>query len=253
MSVEKKSENETMIVLPADHRIEDVEEFQRTLKCGECVAKEGNLVTFGICPDHPATGYGYIETGDEFQNGVFHVKQFHEKPAIDQAKAYINSGHFLWNSGMFMWTLAAIRDALLKFEVVDSKWFNIGNTQNLAEEIRELYANVKPQPIDVAIMEKASNRAVLPVDYGWSDVGSWRALHEISEKDSDGISGTEEHVLVEARNCHLTSGKLVALIGVEDLVIVDTPDVLLVAKREDSENVKRIVDILKAKGEDRYL
>jgi mannose-1-phosphate guanylyltransferase len=245
--MEERSADEVMLVLPADHRIGDVMKFLESLEVGLAASKAGNLVTFGIKPDHPATGYGYIEMGEAAGDGMFHVKQFREKPPKDVAQSYLDSGRFLWNSGMFMWRLDVIRDALLKYDVVTPDWFEP------TADLDENYRVVKPQPIDIAVMEKADRRVVIPVDYDWSDVGSWRALHEVLDRDAQGMSGSTDTIVIDSADCHVSAKKLVALIGVRNLVIVDTPDALLVADKNDTEQVKKIVEILRGKGEARLL
>jgi mannose-1-phosphate guanylyltransferase len=250
---EKRSRKETMLVLAADHRIEDTATFLSSLDQAELAAREGALVTFGIKPDYPATGYGYIEKGGAYRDGMFHVKQFREKPDLATAVQFLESGDFLWNSGMFLWELGVIFDALDEYRVIDSTWHDLANSSDYEGDVANLYDAVRPQPIDIAVMEKAKHRVVVPVDYGWSDVGGWRALYDISERDACGIACRGDYIAQDSRDTYVHSPKLVALLGVEGLVVVDTPDVLLVARKEDSEKVKQIIDRLREKKLTQYL
>jgi len=246
------NDKETLMVLPSDHVIRREDLFLKSLDLAEEPAKDGYLVTFGIEPHYPATGYGYIEAGEEYREGMFYVHQFKEKPDIDTARQFLAQGGFYWNSGMFYWELATIwkmYQALQPemFEILDGiskQWNEIG----LDSDISELYARMPRIPVDIGIMEKADKRIVIPVPYDWSDVGSWRSLSEISLADSEGNTINSEHMEINSRNNYIHTDKFTALIGVEGLVVIETPDAILVARKEDSEEVKKIVEKLQKEG-----
>jgi mannose-1-phosphate guanylyltransferase len=245
----KYSKSEKMIVLPADHLIAHRNDFLASLDVGEIVAEQDNLITFGIKPDYPATGYGYIEAGREIEKGMFNVKQFKEKPDLETAKAFLDAGNFFWNSGMFMWKietiLKAYQDYLPKVSQIlgkiDTKWNSEGSTSDISEE----YALMPKVPVDIGIIEKAEKRVVIPVDYGWSDVGSWKALYDVSPKDENGNILKCDNEIIDSRNNYINSDKFVALIGVENLVVINSGDALLIVSKNRSEDVKKIVEELK--------
>jgi mannose-1-phosphate guanylyltransferase len=241
---------DVMVVLPADHLIKDQEAFLASLDAGEAAACQEQLVTFGIQPSYPATGYGYIEGGDELQSGMFNVKQFKEKPDVETAVQFLASGNFYWNSGMFMWKIDTILDAFAAhlpevmpvLKSINAAWDAQGTNADFAAP----YAQMPKLPIDIGIMERAPRRVVIPVNYGWSDVGSWKALYDISETDANNNVLQADVQCINSSGCYVRADKTVALIGAENLIVVDTPDALLVADMKQSEAVKKIVDTLKA-------
>ena len=245
----KYDKSEKMIVLPADHLITQRDDFLASLEVGKDTAEMDNLVTFGIKPNYPATGYGYIEAGREIKEGMFYVKRFKEKPDLETAKTFLDAGNFFWNSGMFMWKietiLKAFQDYLPKvsqvLEKVNAKW----NSEGLSADIAEEYAEMPKLPVDIGIMEKAEKRVVIPVDYGWSDLGSWKALYDVSEKDENDNVLKCKNEIIKSKNNYVNSNKFVALIGVENLVVIDSEDALLIASKGRSEEVKDIVEKLK--------
>ena len=253
----KYSKSEKMIVLPADHLIARKDDFLASLKEGEISAEQDNLVTFGIKPDYPATGYGYIEAGREMEKGMFNVKQFKEKPDLKTAKTFLNAGNFFWNSGMFMWKietiLKAYQDYLPKIsqvlEKIDAKW----NADGLSADIAEEYIQMPKIPVDIGIMEKAEKCVVIPVDYGWSDVGSWKALYDVSPKDENNNVLKCKNKIIKSKNNYVNSNKFVALIGVKNLVVIDSGDALLIADKDHSEEVKNIVEKLKIERKEELL
>ena len=180
----KYDSEEKMIVLAADHLIENTTEFLRSLKIAATAAEEDYLVTFGIKPNYPATGYGYIEAGRKISDEMFYVKQFKEKPDLKTAEEFLKAGNFYWNSGMFAWKLKTILSAYKNYlpqvfellEKISRKWEDFGLKADISQE----YALMPKLPVDIGIMEKAEKRIVIPVDYGWKDVGSWKALYDIS-------------------------------------------------------------------------
>ena len=248
---------ECMVVLPADHVIRDVPVFLESLAHAEKVAKTGALVTFGIVPEYPATGYGYIECGEELEPGVRQVARFKEKPDLATATEFLRQGSFLWNSGMFCWSLEAIGRAFGEFlpEALDIAREVVELTASGAEseQIARAYASMPRVPIDVGIMEPARQRAVIPVNYGWSDVGSWKALADISAADAQLNTFQQPGFALDAKDNYIYSNKFVALIGVEGLCVVETGDAILVATKSRSEDVKKVVEHLQRLGKDELL
>ena len=253
----KYDKNEKMIVLPADHLIARKDEFLASLNIGVLSAEQDNLVTFGIKPDYPATGYGYIEAGKEIEKEMFYVKRFKEKPDLETAKTFLHAGNFFWNSGMFMWKIETILKAYQNYlpqisqllKKIDVKW----NSKGLSADISEEYALMLKVPVDIGIMEKAEKRVVIPVDYGWSDVGSWKALYDISPKDENNNVLKCKNKIIDSKNNYVNSDKFVSLIGVENLVVIDSEDALLIASKDHSEDVKKIVGKLKKDGKEELL
>ena len=239
---QKYPQDEVMTVFAADHLINDSNEFLRTLKIAEEAAKENNLVTFGIKPTYPATGYGYVEAGEKIAEEMFYVKQFKEKPDAKTAKSFIESGNFYWNSGMFAWKLETIISAYNNYlpkvnellKKIAVKWSKYGKTADINEE----FAQMPKIPVDIGIMEHAEKRVIIPVDYGWSDVGGWKALYEISDKDENGNILKCENTNLDSKNNLIISDKHIALIGVDDLIVVETEDAILISKKDRSEEVK---------------
>lgn len=248
--------DELMFVLPADHLIENEDKFIEYLERAVVAAEDKNLVTFGIEPDYPATGYGYIEASEEEKYyKMFNVKQFKEKPNYETAKKFIDAGNFFWNSGMFLWRIDVIlgnfKNLLPKvsqlLEKISNKW------ENEIVDISAEYEQMPKIPIDIGIMEQAEKRIVVPVKFGWSDVGGWKALYDISEKDENQNVIPVNCTEINSKNCLVISDKKVSLIDIDDLIIVDTKDALLISRKNSSEKVKTIVDLLKKNNEKRYL
>lgn len=249
------SADTTMIVLPADHVIKDTNAFLDSLRKAQQTSRSGALITFGIVPDHPATGYGYIEAGTKVEPGIFKVQRFKEKPDLRTATSFLKQGSFYWNSGMFCWSLAAISRAfethLPQAAELCTKIGKIWQEQGVSTDISELYRQMPRLPIDIGIMEKAEQRYVIPVNIGWSDVGSFKALAEISPADADGNVSNSEIMTIDSTGNFVQSGKFTALIGVENLCIIETADAILVCPKERAEEVKNIVERLsKAQRDD---
>jgi len=248
---------EKMIVLAADHLIKNEKEFLRTLEVAERSADQNNLVTFGIKPDYPATGYGYVEAGKQVADEMFEVIQFKEKPDIKTAKMFLLVGKFFWNSGMFAWKIETILQAyqdhlpkvILLLEKISNKWNETGIDADISAE----WSQMPKLPVDIGIMEKAEKRIVIPVDYGWSDVGSWKALYDISEKDEDQNVLKCKNLILNSKENYVYSDKLVTLIGVENLIVLETEDALLISSKDKSEDVKKIVNRLKDEERKEYL
>ncbi|MCD4829498.1 MAG: mannose-1-phosphate guanylyltransferase [Candidatus Cloacimonetes bacterium] len=237
-------DDETLLVVPADHVIGKVELFHSLVRKAETAARDGYLVTFGIVPDYPATGYGYIESGELIDNDMFHMKQFKEKPDRNAAETFLAQGGFYWNSGMFLWSLGAIRHAFQTLmpdvhtllDLILDRWRQQGQNADIAD----IYGNMPRVPIDIGVMERAAKRAVVPADIVWSDVGGWQALYDLADKDEHDNAGNAERLALDSSGCYVHADKPVALVGVHDLVIVETDDALLICNRSDSERVKEI-------------
>jgi len=244
--------DEVLAVLASDHVIRNTAEFHRALTAAETVAREGWLVTFGIKPSFPSTGFGYLRQGPEIRQlgdyRAHRVDRFIEKPDLSRAREFVDSGIHFWNSGMFVWKLPAILGELNRWmpELVRGL-DEMRADPNRAEQI---FAALPKVSIDYGVMEQTEKAAMIACDFGWSDVGRWSALTEIREADEAGNILEGDVEAVDSSHCivHGRSGKTVALLGVHGLVVVDAGDALLVCAAERSEEVRRIVDRLKAGG-----
>ena len=242
-----------MLILPADHLITEIEKFQNAVKAGIPLAQAGYLVTFGVVPTHPETGYGYINARESIEDTVaLSVDRFVEKPDCDTAKQYIDSGEYYWNSGMFLFKANRYLEELEKFvpDIVGACRQAIGNALEDKDFLRLDPAAFKACPsksIDYAVMEHTQAAAVIPLDAGWSDVGAWSSLWEVSEQDSDGNVIIGDVLVENVRNCYLRAdNRLLAAIGVENQIIVETADAILVVHKDQVQEVKNIVSRLKA-------
>ncbi|MGH1366794.1 MAG: mannose-1-phosphate guanylyltransferase [Calditrichia bacterium] len=253
-----------MVVMPADHLISNVEEFQRVvgLAC-EFARENGGLITLGITPNEPATGYGYIQSGDvvHSQDGrnVCRVKSFAEKPNLDTAKRFLESGDFFWNSGMFIWRASTIlKEIREKLPDIYEPLIALEaylDSPEYPERLEAMYRQIRGISIDYGVMQEAEEVYVIPTDMGWNDVGSWETVFEISPKDNDGNTGEYRDIISvnSARNYAYSPDKVVSFVGVEDLIVVDTGDALLIGHRDASQDVKEAVEALKKKGLDDLL
>jgi len=262
--IERDDPTAVMAVLPADHYILDEEEFRLTLLKAEKAASHWNLVTLGMLPVKPETGYGYIEadkTGEK--EGVLPVRRFVEKPSREKALEFMESGNFYWNSGMFVWRADVIMDRI-RTHMTDL-WVglsalnvpeNLKQLSSMKEQVADLYGRIEAQSIDYGVMEKAEGVVVIPSSFGWSDVGSWSALPELLEGDEDGnvVIDASKVVSLDARNCLIRGNdRLVALLGVQDLIVVDSGDALLICPAERAQEVRKVVDELESRGLKEYL
>jgi mannose-1-phosphate guanylyltransferase / mannose-6-phosphate isomerase len=241
-----------LLILPADHLIDDVDAFNVDVVNARAVARKGTLVTFGITPTHPETGYGYIECGDAaLGKGVYRVTRFVEKPNSKVASSFLTSDRFLWNSGMFCFTAGTFISALEKcspelYRSAKVCWDATTRKTNKIELHAELFSALLDISVDYAVMEKYSDVAVVKAGFDWSDIGSWAAVGELLSPDTNGNRTVGETIIVDARNCYIQSdSRVVAAVGVEDLVIVDTPDALLISNKACTQDVKRVVSQLK--------
>lgn len=239
-----------MIVLPADHTINNTDAFLSSLNIADVAAHEDRLITFGIVPEYPATGYGYIEAGASIHTGLQEVNRFKEKPDRATAEQFLHQGNFLWNSGMFCWSIKAIEAAFTEYQPQIAKLCSlIGQTWKLegySADISELYRQMPRIPIDIGIMEKADKRGVIPVDIGWNDVGSWKALADISIVNAEGNSSISPICAIDSQNNYINTNKYTAIIGVDNLCIIETPDAILITTKDRTEDVKLVVERLKA-------
>ena len=248
-----------LLVLPADHVIGDVAAFSRAVDLAIPAAREGRLVTFGIVPTAPETGYGYIQAGQAGQadtaNGDGEVKpvdRFVEKPDFETARKYVQSGGYFWNSGMFLFSPQAYLDELHAHapEIAAAcRRVVTTNVEHDGELDAEAFCACPSDSIDYAVMERTDRASVVPLDAGWSDVGSWAALQDIEDRDANGNTLLGDVIAEDCRGAYLRSeSRLVAAVGVEDCVVVETRDAVLVAPRERAQDVKKIVDTLVANG-----
>ncbi len=265
LHVERKAQDDVMIVLPADHFIADKKRFLQTLAAAaEIAGQSRSIVTIGIEPTGPETGYGYIEQGALKTSAkgkeVFEVKSVREKPALQQARRFYRQGRFSWNSGIFVWKVSTILDALHRwlpalYRDLQEIKAALG-TRGEKGAVDRLYRRIEAISIDYGVMEKADNVLVIRGDFGWCDVGSWDALWEISEKDKGGNAAARTGMFIplEAENSLVYSpGKIVALVGVKDLIVVETKDALLICRRGASQDVRKVVDELTARNAKKYL
>jgi mannose-1-phosphate guanylyltransferase len=247
-----------MAILPADHYIAREADFRRVLAAaGEAARSGAFLITLGISPVFPETGYGYIEKGPERKilpdRPVWAVRAFHEKPDRARAETMLASGGFFWNSGMFVWGAAAILEKLAQYAPdMDRELRGLPPTVDHPDwdsALLQAYERMEDISIDYAVMEKADNVLMLEGDFGWNDVGSWEAVYQLAAKDEQGNCLQGPAVIRESTGCLVFSPqKTVALLGVQNLVVVETPDALLICPREKSQEVKKIVELLEKKG-----
>jgi mannose-1-phosphate guanylyltransferase len=256
----------TMLVSPADHVIHDTQEFLRVVELAAAIATESdNLLTIGIQPTHPETGYGYIQTfTDEgphnpyLSRGVLRVKTFAEKPNVPTAERFLSSGDFLWNSGMFMWRsdviLREIERSLPDLHGELKKIDATIGTAHYQQTLETVYGLIRGISIDYGVMEKSKNVFVIPGTFGWNDLGSWDEVARISGKDASGNSITGKVIQKDTHGSYIYSpDKVVATIGVDDLIIVNTDDALLICRKGRSQDVKEISDYLRRKQMNEYL
>lgn len=261
--IAKKDTNSKMIILPSDHLIKFNEIFIDTLKTALDVVEKGdNLATIGITPNYPETGYGYINftKGESFKDStnIYEVLRFVEKPNLEKAKEYLTSGQYLWNSGMFVWKASTILKNFKEYlpEIYEGLQ-KIGksiNTGKYEEVLKKEFLNLPSESIDYGIMEKAKNIYVIPGNFGWDDVGSWLSLERINKTNQDGNVITGNVISIKTKNTIIQgSDKLIATIGLEDIVVVDTDDVTLICHKNNTQEVKEVINNLKICNRNEYL
>ena len=252
--LEKTNKDPVILVVPSDHLINDTEKFVNTVKYGESIAELGYIVTFGVTPSYPEIGYGYINVTDKHIEKGFKVNKFVEKPDVDLAKKYIEEGTYYWNSGIFMFKASVLQEELAKYSPdIYSKLDNFDFSSS--DEIPFTEFDKMPNiSIDYAVMEKSDKIALLKLESDWNDLGSWKSIYDVSKKDKDG-NVKIGHVLDEGSKNSLmySSSKLVATIGLENMVIVETEDAILACKSDKTQEVKKIFDTLKKQNDDTHL
>lgn len=255
----------TMAVFPADHQIADAAGFREAIVAADQVAQDGYLVTLGIEPDHPHTGYGYIQRGSSLGKfndmHAYQVERFTEKPDEDQARQFVDSGEYYWNGGIFVWkteTILGEMEGLLpdlhaELEKVAGAW----STPRRHDVLQAAWEQVPRTTIDYGIMEQASRVATVPIDIGWDDVGNWATLSALLESDEDRnvVRGKGKVVLHDTNGTYVyaSAGRLIATVGLADFVVVDTPDALLICPKEEAQAVRDVVQGLQARGLEEYL
>lgn len=261
--LQEKDPDAVMVVLPADHFIARAEDFRSVLRLAEDTVREDDfLLTLGIKPTYPETGYGYIEIANEYKevgdDKVFWVKSFKEKPDLETAQKYVASWRYVWNSGMFVWKTNTILKMFDRHapEIYKGlmQFRDALGTPKEAEVLQKVYKNLPSISIDYAIMEKADRVLVIPVDIGWSDIGSWSALHDLLSFDGSANVVVGRHVGVDTYNCLVHGSKrLVATVGLDNMIVVDTDDVLLICPKGRSQDVKTLLEKLQEQGRTEYL
>lgn len=260
LSATANGEDSLLLVLAADHVIENKDAFHQAIQLATPLAEQGKLVTFGIVATGPETGYGYIQRGDSFGESAFNVKRFVEKPDLPTATEYLASGEYYWNSGMFLFSAKRYLEELSEFRpdilaacqlaMADVK---IDSVQDFIRVDLEAFSACPDESVDYAVMEKTTDAVVIPLDAGWNDVGSWSALWEVNERDDNGNALTGDIFTHKTSNCYInTDDTLVAAIGVENLVIVNTKDAVLVIDKSQVQDVKKVVEFLKSNDRREY-
>ena len=260
------SPEDVMVILPSDHMVKNKEKFVETIAAGvEAASKHNTIVTIGITPSSPNTGYGYIQMGKKTPSAkkgiaLYHVRSFREKPDLETAKKFLNDGNYLWNAGMFIVKAGVILSEIKKhLPKLYKGLLDISEHFGKKDEwttFDKKFALLPSESIDFGIIEKMSTTLTIPADFGWNDLGSWNTLYEINDKKDFGVCNIEKIIAVNSKNnvinCN-NNKKLIALLDVNDLIIIDTDDVLLIADKKSDQKIKEIVEKLKEKRLDKYL
>ena len=249
LKIKKSNPNAVMVVAPSDHWIEDENEFARNLeKCFESCSQQNILMTLGIKPSFPNTGFGYIEYDINDKNEIKKVAQFREKPDYQTAKNFLQAGNFLWNAGIFIWSVSSILELFEKYQPQMFSLLNNGlesyNTKNEQHFIDQNYGLAENVSIDYAILEKATNIFVLPATFDWNDLGTWNSLHEKLEKDANNNAVVNANVILENASNNIIrsdADKLIVIDGLNDYIIVDKDGVLLIYPKAKEQDIKKIV------------
>lgn len=260
-NIMKKYGDGVMCVYPADHYIKDEKEFKSILEKAIYIAENNDkLVTIGIKPTFPSTGYGYINFNREntIENVAYEVVEFVEKPNYEIAKEYVNSKKYVWNSGMFVWKVSKILEDFKRYlPKVYEKLEEISNylgTKEEIEKIKEIYPTIQSISIDYGIMERSNDVIVVPGDFGWNDVGSWDSLGAIYPTDNEGNIKRGENITIDTKNSIIYSDdKLISTIGISDLIVVSTNDAVMVCRKDKAQDVKKIVEQLKEEDRQEYM
>lgn len=246
------SPNDVLLILPADHVVENLKAFQLAIDQARELAEQDKLVTFGIVATHPETGYGYIKAGEQRFGEAYNVEAFVEKPNLETAQRYIESGDYYWNSGMFAFKAGVFLRELEKFnpkmlEVCRAALQAAQKDLDFVRLDKEIFSTCPADSIDYAVMEKTTDATVIPLNAGWNDVGSWSALWDVTQKDDAGNAIKGDVLTYDTHNAFIhSSNRLVTVVGLENLVVVETDDAVMVAAKDRVQDVKAIVDQLKA-------
>ena len=248
----KQDKDAVVVVLPSDHVIADVKAFQNAVKVAALNAEKGALVTFGIVPTFPATGYGYVKAAGAETDGAFTLERFVEKPCLEKAQEYLASGEYAWNSGMFVFKASSFLEEL-KTHNPEMAALSIEAFEKASVETdfirldKDSFGKIKGDSIDYAVMEKTSKGKVVKLNAGWDDVGSWSALYDISKKDGNmNVIKGDDVIVLDTTSSYIRGGKrTIATIGFDDVVIVDSDDALLVAAKGKIQDVKKVAEIIK--------
>jgi len=240
-----------LLVLPSDHVITDEAAFRSAVHAAASAAEAGKLVTFGIVPAGPETGYGYIKAADG--QGLRAVERFVEKPDLDTASGYVASGQYYWNSGMFLFKASRYLQELERLQPAmlagsRTAWQQARRDTDFTRLDKEAFSAVPSDSIDYVVMEKTADAVVIPLDAGWNDVGSWTALRDVSQQDGDGNAHQGDVIAIDCRNTYAYGQRLVAMVGLDDVIVVETDDAVLVGKADRMQEVKTVVAQLKADG-----
>ena len=252
----RDSNDAVLLVLSADHVIQDVEAFHQAINIASRQAQEGKLATFGIVPTDANTGYGYIKSSKDDIDGAYKVEEFVEKPNLVTAQSYLEQGNYLWNSGMFMFEAATLIDELTvhSLDIVNSVSDAVNNAEQDLDFIRldkKAFESSPSDSIDYALMEKSDNVVVVPLDAQWNDIGAWSALHDIGIKDANGNVIKGDVIAQDTSNTYIYANHhTVTTIGVDSLIVVDTPDATFIATQDKAQEVKSIVESLQDDGRD---
>ncbi|WP_425318354.1 mannose-1-phosphate guanylyltransferase/mannose-6-phosphate isomerase [Pseudomonas nitroreducens] len=256
MKLMAEGRDELLLILPADHVIEDQRAFQRALALATNAAEKGEMVLFGVPANRPETGYGYIKAGDErgLPDGVIRVERFIEKPDETRAQQFVEDGGYFWNSGMFLFRASRFLEELKKHDadIYDTCLLALERSQHEGDLISidaATFACCPDNSIDYAVMEKTRRACVVPLSAGWNDVGSWSSIWEVHDKDDDGNVTMGDVMVHDSHNCLVHgNGKLVSVIGLEDIVVVETKDAMMIAHKDRVQDVKKVVNQLDAAG-----
>ena len=260
--LQQRDPDAVMAALPADHIITRPDRFRQVLRAAVALAAEGHIVTLGITPSYPATGYGYIERGEPLGTWegltAYRLVRFTEKPDKATAERFLQSGRYSWNSGMFIWRADRVLEEIQRhMPDLHAGLMRIAAALGTPEERRvleEVWPSLPKESIDYGIMEHVTDGAVIPADIGWNDVGSWEAVYQEYPKDGEGNAVEGEVLLIDARdNLVLSEKRLIAVVGVENLVVVETEDALLICPRDRAQDVRRVVQTLEAQRREAYL
>ncbi|WP_313644859.1 mannose-1-phosphate guanylyltransferase/mannose-6-phosphate isomerase [Stenotrophomonas sp.] len=251
LEARRNGDDPLLLVLPSDHLIRDVGQFHQAIEAAASIADQGKLVTFGIQPTAPETGYGYIKA--VAGEGARAIERFVEKPDLDTAQAYVASGEYYWNSGMFLFRASRYLEELqrLQPQILDAchaAWEKARRDSDFIRLDTDAFKASPSDSIDYAVMEKTADAAVVPLDAGWSDVGSWTALRDVSEQDANGNAHRGDVIAIDCHDTFAYGERLIAMVGLDDVIVVETDDAVLVGKSDRMQEVKDVVARLKADG-----